>query len=77
MEKFNESISFDKRMWKEDLNGSVAYAKAIAKAGIITDDESNLIVEGLEKVREEWANGTFEIKAGDEDIHTANERRLT
>lgn len=77
MEKFNESISFDKRMWKEDLNGSVAYAKAIAKAGIITTDESNLIVEGLEKVREEWANGTFEIKAGDEDIHTANERRLT
>jgi argininosuccinate lyase len=77
MEKFNESISFDKRMWKEDLNGSVAYAKAIAKAGIITADESTLLVEGLEKVREEWANGTFAIKAGDEDIHTANERRLT
>jgi argininosuccinate lyase len=77
MEKFNESISFDKRMWKEDLDGSVAYAKAIAKAGILTTEERDLLVNGLEQVRAEWTNGTFEIKAGDEDIHTANERRLT
>eukprot|EP00557_Chaetoceros_sp_GSL56_P001120 CAMPEP_0176488394 /NCGR_PEP_ID=MMETSP0200_2-20121128/6682_1 /TAXON_ID=947934 /ORGANISM="Chaetoceros sp., Strain GSL56" /LENGTH=468 /DNA_ID=CAMNT_0017885367 /DNA_START=103 /DNA_END=1509 /DNA_ORIENTATION=- len=77
MEKFNESISFDKRMWDQDIRGSIAYAKAIAKVGIITAEESNILVDGLGKVREEWANGTFEIKAGDEDIHTANERRLT
>lgn len=77
MEKFNESISFDKRMWDQDIRGSIAYAKAIAKVGIITDEESQTLVDGLGKVREEWANGTFEIKAGDEDIHTANERRLT
>lgn len=77
MEKFNESISFDKRMWDQDLRGSVAYAKAIGKVGIITEAEVNELLEGLEKVRQEWANGTFEIKAGDEDIHTANERRLT
>jgi argininosuccinate lyase len=77
MEKFNESISFDKRMWKEDLDGSVAYAKAIAKAGIISSEERDLLVNGLEQVRVEWTNGTFELKAGDEDIHTANERRLT
>ncbi|CAB9508562.1 Argininosuccinate lyase [Seminavis robusta] len=77
MEKFNESIGFDKRMWDQDIRGSVAYAKAICKVGIISEEEKDQLVEGLEKVREEWANGTFELKPGDEDIHTANERRLT
>lgn len=77
MEKFNESISFDKRMWDQDIRGSIAYAKAIGKVGIITEDEVTILVEGLAKVRQEWAEGRFEIKPGDEDIHTANERRLT
>lgn len=77
MEKFNESISFDKRMWDQDIRGSIAYAKAIVRVGIISQEEGDILVDGLGKVREEWANGTFEIKAGDEDIHTANERRLT
>uniref|UniRef100_A0A7S3QCM7 Argininosuccinate lyase n=1 Tax=Chaetoceros debilis TaxID=122233 RepID=A0A7S3QCM7_9STRA len=77
MEKFNESLSFDKRMWSQDIRGSIAYAKAIVKVGIITEEEGNQLVDGLKQVGEEWANGTFEIKAGDEDIHTANERRLT
>lgn len=77
MEKFNESLWFDKRMWAQDIRGSIAYAKSIAKVGIITQAEADMIVGGLEKVQKEWANGTFEIKAGDEDIHTANERRLT
>mmetsp|Transcript_24904 Transcript_24904/g.59132 ORF Transcript_24904/g.59132 Transcript_24904/m.59132 type:complete len:470 (+) Transcript_24904:167-1576(+) len=77
MEKFNESISFDKRMWDQDIRGSIAYAKAIGKVGIITQDEVNLLVDGLEKVRAEWKSGEFVIKPGDEDIHTANERRLT
>ncbi|KAL7499069.1 hypothetical protein ACHAWT_008029 [Skeletonema menzelii] len=77
MEKFNESINFDKRMWSQDLRGSIAYAKATQKVGILTEEERDTIVAGLEKVMEEWAAGTFELKAGDEDIHTANERRLT
>jgi argininosuccinate lyase len=77
MEKFNESLSFDKRMWSQDIRGSIAYAKSIAKVGIITQEECNEIVGGLESVAEEWKNGTFEEKPGDEDIHTANERRLT
>lgn len=77
MEKFNESISFDKRMCMQDLQGSIAYAKATTKVGIITEEERDQLISGLEKVKEEWANGSFEIKAGDEDIHTANERRLT
>lgn len=77
MEKFNESIHFDKRMWEQDVNGSIAYAKATCKVGILTEAERDAIVTGLEQVKAEWAKGAFEIKAGDEDIHTANERRLT
>jgi len=77
MEKFNESIGFDKRMWAQDLRGSVAYAKSTAKVGIITESERDILIEGLGKVEQEWKTGTFVIKPGDEDIHTANERRLT
>jgi hypothetical protein len=77
MEKFNESISFDQRMWAQDLNGSVAYAKANVMTGILTQGEADQLVQGLNQVRLEWENKTFEIKPGDEDIHTANERRLT
>ena len=59
------------------MQGSRAYAKALAKTGVITDDEAQQIVEGLKKVEQEWENDTFKIVSGDEDIHTANERRLT
>ena len=59
------------------MQGSQAYAKALAKTGIITDDEAKQMVDGLKKVEQEWESGTFEIVSGDEDIHTANERRLT
>jgi argininosuccinate lyase len=45
--------------------------------GIITEAERDEIVRGLGLVGKEWESGTFEIKGGDEDIHTANERRLT
>lgn len=77
MEKFNESLPFDKRMWAQDLTGSQGYARALAKAGVLTADEATVIVDGLEAVRREWASGAFVVKSGDEDIHTANERRLT
>jgi argininosuccinate lyase len=76
MEKFNESLSFDRRMAQEDIRGSMGYARALAKTGIITDDERDALIEGLGKVAEEWAADAFEVKDGDEDIHTANERRL-
>ena len=77
MEKFNASISYDKRMWSVDIDGSMAYAKALAKTGILTEKEQMDICQGLEKVRLEWKDDKFEIKPSDEDIHTANERRLT
>ena len=51
--------------------------RALLKAGVVTKEETATIVEGLDKVGQEWQNGSFEIKQGDEDIHTANERRLS
>ncbi|KAF1316339.1 Argininosuccinate lyase, partial [Globisporangium splendens] len=77
MDKFNESLSVDKRMWQADLEGSQAYAQALEKSGVLAAAEASEIVAGLERVKEEWAQGQFVVKEGDEDIHTANERRLT
>ncbi|HRW06095.1 MAG TPA: argininosuccinate lyase [Caldilineaceae bacterium] len=77
MEEFNDSIGFDKKLWAEDLRGSQAYARALARSNILTAEEAAAIVEGLAQVAQEWAEGRFVLKAGDEDIHTANERRLT
>ncbi|KAK3084921.1 hypothetical protein FSP39_021497 [Pinctada imbricata] len=76
MEKFNASISYDKRMWRADIQGSKAYVKAIQKAGLVTEEECGAISKGLDQVESEWEAGTFTIISSDEDIHTANERRL-
>ncbi len=73
----NDSFAFDQRMYREDIRGSLAYARAIAHAGVITDAEAGQIVAGLEQVLAEFDSGAFQIKDGDEDIHTAVERRLT
>ena len=77
MEAFNASIRFDQRLWAADLEGSRAYAQALARAGLITPAEADQIVVGLAQVGQEWREGRFVIQANDEDIHTANERRLT
>ncbi|KAF9581315.1 argininosuccinate lyase [Lunasporangiospora selenospora] len=76
MEKFNASISFDSRFYKADVVGSQAYAKALARKHILTDAEAAKIHEGLDQVLAEWESSSFVLKDGDEDIHTANERRL-
>lgn len=76
MHAFNESLSYDKRMWAQDIRGSQAYAKALVGCGIASQAEAAQIVEGLERVGEEWRNGSFQAAPEDEDIHTANERRL-
>ena len=51
MEQFNNSLHFDKRLWSVDLEGSKAYAKALAKAGIITEAERDEIIKGLDAVK--------------------------
>ncbi|EKM55483.1 uncharacterized protein PHACADRAFT_256131 [Phanerochaete carnosa HHB-10118-sp] len=77
MHEFNQSLRYDKRMHAVDIRGSIAYAKALTKVGILTSEEELKIVQGLQTVGKEWEDGVFEIKSDDEDIHTANERRLS
>ncbi|KAI3336797.1 argininosuccinate lyase [Xylariaceae sp. AK1471] len=76
MHKYNASIQYDKALYKEDILGSIAFARANSKAGIISEDEFQAIERGLLQVMEEWKQGIFAIMPNDEDIHTANERRL-
>ncbi|KAG5898616.1 hypothetical protein JTB14_020992 [Gonioctena quinquepunctata] len=76
LEKLNSSIALDRRMYSEDIDGSKAYAEALRKIDLLTSKETEDICRGLDTVKDEWKSGTFEIKNGDEDIHTANERRL-
>lgn len=76
MEMLNASISYDQRLWEVDIQGSMAYAKALEKAGILSKTELEKILSGLEKISEEWSKGVFGVIQTDEDIHTANERRL-
>ena len=76
MKQFNDSIGFDIRLWEADIQGSIAYAKALAKSGIISKKEAAILVKGLRVVHTEFGAGKFEVKPGDEDIHTAVERRL-
>ncbi|EEB06419.1 argininosuccinate lyase [Schizosaccharomyces japonicus yFS275] len=76
MTAYNESIHYDKRMFNADIDGSKAYAKALKQRGILVDEELEAILTGLETVRDEWKQGKFVLQPSDEDIHTANERRL-
>ena len=76
MAKLNNSIFFDVRLWDADIRGSIAYANAIAQAGIITSEEAVQLVRGLQQVHAEFKQNTFNILPDDEDIHTAVERRL-
>ncbi|GAB1290234.1 Argininosuccinate lyase [Apodemus speciosus] len=76
MEKFNSSIAYDRHLWNVDVQGSKAYCRGLEKAGLLTKAEMQQIQQGLDKVAEEWAQGTFKLHPNDEDIHTANERRL-
>jgi len=77
MEKFNNSIGVDKQMWKADVEGSMAYAGALKRAGLLTAEELEITLKGLQQVHDEWSADKFVLVSSDEDIHTANERRLT
>ncbi len=76
MWRFNASFGFDWRLYAADVRGSVAYAKALARAGLLTGDERDQIIDGLRQVQAEFESGTFAAQPSDEDIHTAVERRL-
>ncbi|KAI4125386.1 MAG: hypothetical protein LQ338_004279 [Usnochroma carphineum] len=76
MEAYNESLSYDRQFYAQDIDGSIAWARANKNVGNLTEDELNEIDRGFHAVRKEWDTDSFQIRPGDEDIHTANERRL-
>lgn len=76
MEQFNNSLPFDKKMIEEDINGSIAWAYALCKVGVFTDDELRLVVDGLEEILDKYQKGEIKFLAQDEDIHMAVERIL-
>src|ERR671927_661300 len=73
----NSSIAFDYRLVPYDLEQSVAHARMLARCGIITEADLAELERGLAQVRREVDQDRFEVKPGDEDVHTAIERRLT
>lgn len=77
LEKFNASIMFDQKLYREDIEGSIAHAKMLAHQGILSNEECALIESGMAQVKEEIESGVFEWKIADEDLHMAIEKRLT
>ncbi len=74
---FNSSISFDSRMYKEDIEGSIAHATMLGKCGIIKEDDAQEIVSGLKQILNDIDSGVLQIDMEAEDIHTFIEGELT
>lgn len=74
--EFNASISFDRRFFRQDIEGSIAHVVMLEKQGILTKDEKNAIVKGLTEIREEVEAGTLLITEEYEDIHSFVEANL-
>ncbi len=76
MEAINVSIDIDKRMFAQDIDGSIAHARMLARQGIIADADAQAIIEGLGRIRGEIESGTFTFSRSLEDIHMNVEARL-
>lgn len=74
--EYTASISFDRRLYRHDIAGSIAHTKMLAKQGIISDKEAETIINGLAAIREEIEQGKFQFKPELEDIHMSIEARL-
>ena len=75
--EFTVSLPFDQLLAFDDLAGSRAHVKGLGKAGILSDSEVHALIDALDIVEEEFVEGRFTFGPGDEDIHTAIERRVT
>ncbi|MCI0827148.1 MAG: argininosuccinate lyase [Chloroflexi bacterium] len=75
--RLSDSFSFDRRLYGEDVDASLAWARALGRARVLTESEVEALVAGLEEVRGTLADPAFEPLPTDEDIHTAVERLLT
>jgi argininosuccinate lyase len=74
---FTESLSFDRVLWMEDIRGSIAHVKGLVHSGLLSEADGDVLQDGLRSVADEIETDTFDFGAGDEDIHSAIERRLT
>ncbi|MDH5356979.1 MAG: lyase family protein, partial [Gammaproteobacteria bacterium] len=77
VEAFTASVSFDQRMAMADIQGSLAHAKMLHRIGLLDDSEQADIEKGLEQIRDEINNGSFEWSVSLEDVHMNIESRLT
>ncbi|MEB2311664.1 MAG: argininosuccinate lyase [Sorangiineae bacterium] len=76
MQELNQSVELDRALWREDIRGSVAHARGLARAGVISSEDAARIVEGLEAVEEEIERGAFRWDPVKEDVHMNIEARL-
>lgn len=76
VESFNESLSFDHRFYKQDIRGSIAHVKMLAKQNILTDDERDKIIVGLSSIENDIDTGVLKFDDGSEDIHSYVEAHL-
>ena len=76
VKQFNASIGFDQRMYNEDIDGSIAHVTMLGEQGIVSMEEKDIIIKGLEEIREEIASGKIVFDVNDEDIHMGIESRL-
>ena len=76
MREINASLPFDKRLWRQDIAGSIAHAQMLGAQGILNADDSATIVAGLQEVGAEYAAGDLPENLDLEDIHMASESRL-
>ncbi|NLP27951.1 MAG: argininosuccinate lyase [Clostridia bacterium] len=77
MEDFNSSLSFDKRLWREDIQGSLAHVKMLEKCGIISKEDAEKITKGLNEIYKDIEEGKLLIEGDYEDIHSFIELNLT
>ncbi len=76
VERFTASVSFDARLYRHDIMGSIAHARMLAHSGVLAQGESDTIVDGLEQIRREVASGEFVWSVALEDVHMNIEARL-
>ena len=77
LDEFNASIMYDRKLYREDIEGSLAHAAMLAKQGILNTEELIQITDGLNQVNKEIESGEFEWNITDEDLHMGIEKRLT
>ncbi|MDQ7045805.1 MAG: argininosuccinate lyase [Sulfurimonas sp.] len=77
LDEFNASIMYDRKLYREDIEGSLAHAAMLAKQGVLNTDELRQITDGLNQIIKEIESGEFEWKIEDEDLHMGIEKRLT